>query len=140
MIREAKLKDIKEIVALINSDKNLVGDEKEPYLDEDIEEYLNKKDNKIFVYEEGNKIVALAHIQIWKTYIFFQSMIVNKKYRGRGIASQLISHIEDFAKKKKIPLIETFTELDNHPMQNLLNKYKYSKGQTFCYFSKRLKV
>ena len=140
-IRRATKKDISRILELFNSDPNLTGNDKIKFESKHLQEYINNKINEILVYEIKKEIVAGALVEVWKTaeYIYINDIIVDKKFRRKGIATQLISHVEKLAKKQGINLLFGFTEVKNKKMQNMWKKRKFEKGKKFFFYSKQLK-
>jgi amino-acid N-acetyltransferase len=85
MIRKARIKDIKQIQALINA-----------FAKQDImlarslnELYENIRD--FWVSENKGKVTGCAALHIsWDDLAEIKSLAVNKRYQGRGIGSELI--------------------------------------------------
>lgn len=138
-IRLAKKGDALKILELLNSAEEFKGSEDDlPYNSTDIEEYLSLNLIKIFVYEVNRKIVGLALTQFWKTHVYFNMLIVEQKFRNKGIANALIEYIEKESQKNQKELIWMFTEEDNIKIQKLLEKKNYKKGKKFLFYSKKL--
>jgi len=140
-IRKAILKDSDKILILLNSDKNLTGDEGVYYKPKYIKDYILGKPFITFVCEINNKIVGLviAHVSNIAKYAELNMIVVDKKYRKKGIASKLMSFLEDYLVKKKYELIFLYTEEDNEVMKMLAEKEDYKKGKKFYFYSKLLK-
>lgn len=137
-IRKAKKKEAIRILRLFNSDKNLIGDDNIKYEKRDILDYLGNKLCKIVVYDINKKIVGACLFQFWKTYIYIQTLIIHKKFRGKGIGSLLVSYVENIAKKGKRGTIELFVEANNKNMRRFTEKRDYKKGKNIIYCSKQI--
>ena len=93
MIRKAKIKDIKQIQALINT-----------FAKQDImlarslnELYENIRD--FWVSEDKGKIIGCAALHVsWDDLAEIKSVAVHKKYQGKGIGRELISACLDEAR------------------------------------------
>lgn len=102
MIREMNANDFNGLSELYT---HLHGNKSIEYNDKNInifEEILTDKNHHIIVAEEDGKIVSscvcviipnLTHHQ--QPYAFIENVVTDKKYRGRGLASQCL----DYAKK-----------------------------------------
>ena len=140
-IRKAILKDIPEILNLLNSDANLIGNDEIKYNKNHIKEYLSNSIHILFVYEIKGRIAGVVLIEFLKTagYIYLDDIIVDARYRDRGIGRRLLNYIEEFAKKQDCELIFMFVEENNNSMRNFIIKNKYEKGKKFIFFSKKLR-
>lgn len=139
-IRLATEKDIEDIVRLHNSDPNLSGDDKTDFCEfEDITDYLKNNITKIFVYEFNGKIIGFLIAQFNTKYIYLIVILVDREYRGKGIGKELMNYLEEKTNEQNIPLIETFTGINNKKMQDIFEKRGYKKGKTFLYYSREMK-
>ena len=79
-------------------------------------------------------------MQFWKRarYSYIDVLIVNNKYRRKGIGTKLLEHIEKLSKKYKFNLIWLFSDKRDVPLHLLANKLKYQKGKKFLFFSKKI--
>ena len=95
-IRKATKKDKDRILELFNSDPNLTCNNELKHKEYHITEYLTNPLNKIFVVEEYKKVIGVILGQFWKKakYVYLDDLIIDKKYRKRGIATKLIKHID----------------------------------------------
>jgi len=94
MIRKAKIQDIKEIQALINSFA-----EKKLMLPRSLNElYENLRD--FWVYVDGKKIVGCAALHIsWDDLAEIKSLAVSENWQGKGIGKELIAFCVKEAKE-----------------------------------------
>jgi len=141
IIRRSNSRDLKEILKLLNSSPELIGDKSQPYTEDMVKEYLTNKNFNIFIYEIDKKIIGFVIAQFWKKarYIYIFDIFIKKEYRRKGIATKLMNYIEDTAKKSKMNLIYCHVHKKNINMQALLNKNKYNSGEESIYYSKTLK-
>lgn len=105
--------------------------------------YTDIKNNNSYVLERENEIIATAMISFekdktynkiyegqWlsnKDYAVIHRIAVSEKYKGQGIAANIISKVEDLCKEKRVNSIKIDTHKDNLSMQRLLEKtgFKY---------------
>src|SRR3569833_1023755 len=66
-------------------------------------------DNFIVALEE-DEVIGVAGLEIYDDYGLLRSMAVNHSYRGKGIAGELLNHIEKLALKEKLKAIYLLTE------------------------------
>lgn len=59
-------------------------------------------------------------------YVVFHRVAIAEEWLGRGLAKELLIHIEDFARAKGIHSIKADTNFDNGPMLHLFEKSGYS--------------
>lgn len=136
IIRKAKLNDAKNILRLYNQSKNLYGEDSVGYDMEDIKDYIKK--DSVFLALLENKAVGAMFLEFYTNYIYLNTIIVDEKYRKKGIGKALVDFLEDLAKKKKVELIEMFVEENNSIMKGFLSKRNYNSGKKFIYYLKEI--
>lgn len=143
IIRKATKKDIERIVELMNSSRNLAGNEgvNEGWYKSDILDFLSHKLYHVFVCEIDKKIVGVSVIELHKIarHVYYYVMIVDENYRGKGIGSRMMDYADNLAKKNKVLLIWGLVEENNSVMKNIFAKRGYKEGKKFSYFSKELR-
>jgi len=139
-IRIAMRKDIPAITELFNNGQDaLMGETEGEYTDEDIEDYLNNKVNKIFVCELEEEIIGAFLVQFWKNYFFLHTIVIREDSTDMGIEEIFLDYIERLAKERKKYSIELFTEIRSKKMQSSLKQRDYEKGNKFMFYSKKIK-
>ena len=125
---------------------------KEPYSDEDLHyEFEGNPVNKIIVAENEGKVVGFIDFLITFNSSTIMQVAVTKEFRGNGIATQLLSEMENSFPKEIDDLVETITlevRESNDAAKNLYlkNGYKivviktnyYKDGENAIYMLKRL--
>ena len=105
MIREATFKDIQRINELgltLQSNFTTIYD---------IKTMLSDGISKVYVYELKNEIVAFLSVTILYETCDILSIVVEKKYQQKGIASNLLAYlITDLGEKNKIITLEVATK------------------------------
>jgi len=126
IIREGNNRDIKNIVKL-NVELNTMEKNWYPYpilnfkkTGKELRKNFSRKDSKIFVAIDHNKIVGyvigwikvrkLSHI---KKCGYCSDLFVLKEYRRRGLGTKLIRKFEEWCKKKGIRYLELDTHVNN---------------------------
>ena len=139
MIRKARKTDIPELVKLVKKEKT-VEDYPGEYSTDVFKQMLKDKDTMLFVIEEDKKPIAFQEFKIDKSQkrIYLETIIVSKKYRGRGLASTLIKKVENFAKSKKFKRISFVTRKWNKPMNFLARKQGFKQKDELIYWEKML--
>lgn len=66
-------------------------------------------------------------------------LVVKKDHKRKGVASELVSFLENRMIKEGYNLSFLYTEEDNEPMKELSEKENYRKGRKFIFYSKELK-
>ena len=144
--RLATLKDFDEVQAIENECF------KEPYSTEDLNyEFEGNPVNKIIVAEKDGKVVGFIDFLITFNSSTIMQVAVAKEFRGKGIATQLLSEMENSFPKEIDDLVETITlevRESNKAAKNLYlkNGYKvvviktnyYKDGENAIYMIKRL--
>ena len=111
------------------------------YDEECVEEYIKGKSFETFVCEMNGKIAGLviAHVRRIGGYAELYNVVVDKKYRKKGMGMRMMKFMEEHLRKMGIQDIFLFTLHNNDAMQKLSDKLKYRKGKKFLYYSKSLK-
>lgn len=124
----------------------------EPYSTEDLHyEFEKNPVNKIIVAEDNGKVVGFIDFLITFNSSTIMQVAVTKSYRRYGIATQLLSEMEQSFPKNIDDLVETITlevRESNEAAKNLYlkNGYKivviknhyYKDGENAIYMLKRL--
>ena len=144
--RLATTKDFEEVQAIENECF------KEPYSTADLRyEFEENPVNKIIVATDEDKVIGFIDFLITFNSSTIMQVAVTKNYRGKGIATQLLSEMENSFPKEIDDLVETITlevRESNEAAKNLYlkNGYKivviktnyYKDGENAIYMIKRL--
>ncbi|MCX7785870.1 MAG: GNAT family N-acetyltransferase [candidate division WOR-3 bacterium] len=122
-IREATEKDVKQICKIARQVLNIVTQHRPEFLGRLVELqkidrfYLNalkEKNSAVLVAEKQNKIIGYAYITIERKpddliaipYLSINELVVDEKYRGQGIGTSLMKRIFQWAKRKKLKVLQ----------------------------------
>ena len=144
--RFAIMKDFNDVLALENECF------KEPYSEDDLRyEFKNNPVNKIIVAVDDKRIVGFIDYLITFNSSTIMQVAVTKEYRGKGIATQLLSKMEKSYPKNIEDIVETVTlevRESNVAAKNLYlkngytiivkKKNYYKDGENALYMIKRL--
>lgn len=93
-----------------------------------------------YVLVDGDRLVGYCALFIddepayddiqgnWLTdgsFVVFHRVAVSKDYVGKGVAQQLLLHIESFARNRKTPSLRADTNFDNAAMLRIFEKLNY---------------
>jgi len=140
VIRRANKEDIKMILDLFNSNSYITGGI--PKFEENyIDEYLTHELFNVFVFEHEGKVIGAITAEFLKKAKqgYVSEVIVSKEHRRKGIAKQLLNHVEEEAIKEGINLISLHVDVNNEEMQKFMEKRKYSGPRRYIEFSKCVK-
>lgn len=137
----AKKSDVKLILNLLNSDKNLYATEEDKARIEDVRQYLNGGTHEVYLYKIDGKIAGLIIFQLFKIakWIYLNYIVVHRDYQRKGIAKYLTSFLEKKAKKENYYLIELVSKKYNKNMKKFMKKLNYSEGDRLRFYYKRIK-
>lgn len=142
-VRKATKKDLLSLTRLFNESNFLRPmnqiKEEEYNLDE-VKDYLKKKNLDYFIVcEEKRRIIGALLAEFWSAYVHLHILIVDKKFRHKGVGNTLLTTFDKEVKKRKIKLIEVLVDKENSLMQKIMKKKGYKKGKKFRYFVKIIK-
>jgi N-acetylglutamate synthase-like GNAT family acetyltransferase len=92
----------------------------------------DKKIGYIFVAEKDDKIVGMINLlfsistALGRKVGIIEDVIVFPSHRHKGVGTKLLSHVLDFAKKKKLKRLTLFTDVDN------FRAHDFYESQGFC--------
>lgn len=149
IIRKAKTKDAKEIINYLNqvggeSDNLLFGFNEFSMSIEDEKAYIKKINSSfrdcMLIALIDNEIVGIASLQGYNRIRVEHrgnlAVSVKKKYWHQGIATKIIKRLIDFAKERKIVVIELEVKSDNFNAINLYKKLGFEKIGVYKKFLK----
>ena len=97
-----------DIVSAVNSLLAQLNPASEPLIDEHVKEIIETSSNYFLVARESvsHKIVGMLtlvvyRIPVWKK-AWIEDLVVDKEYRGKGIATKLINHAIENAKTNRV--------------------------------------
>lgn len=139
MIREARKDEwgkLKELyLTLLKNDPEAFVDEyvvvKERVEDE-WEHFFSIKDGTTFVSEEDSRLVGMGQVNFYQTLPglpVLHKLGVLPKYRGRGIAKQLIKARENWAQEKGAERIRTYVIASRNSTLELFKRVGYEKKE-----------
>lgn len=148
IIEKAARSDAKELLEFLKqvggeTDNLTFGAEGVPFTVREEEEFLagqeNSKDNVMFVAKDNGKIVGNASLNRFPRRMSHRGdfgICVLKDYWNKGIGSQLLGAIIDFAKENSFEIIELHVRFDNINAIRLYEKFGFKKIGTHPKFHK----
>ncbi|MBE0684489.1 MAG: GNAT family N-acetyltransferase [Anaerolineaceae bacterium] len=83
------------------------------------------ENHRVFVYKIKNKMVGYSVLKIDNQVCWLDWMYVDPNNQGKGIASKLFDHAEEFAMKLGSDQLYIWVHPDNHRMLKFLKKKGY---------------
>ena len=131
-IRNCTINDIPHIIELMKELK-VVASSTNDFIEEDIASMLNEMDTKPNFYmnlvvETDGLVVGFISAIFYKTLYhkggtaLINELIINYKYRDKGIGRMLVENIKSEAIKRGMDELEVGTELDNKLAQSFYKK------------------
>jgi len=131
MIRNAKLKDLEQILDLLYQlsppkEEDLKTDKKE--LRTILNEIIFDKNYIVCVYQEGQKLLGTATLIIQlnlshggRPYAHIENVVVNKNFRGKNIGKQIVDYLIKKANERNCYKIVLSCEKKNIPFYKKCN-------------------
>ena len=125
----------KDYYTLLDVSEGLVDDKdewKNDYFDI-LKKSLSEEKNNIKVIKtyinETNEIIAVAIIKIYKDskYLEITDIVIDEKYRRKGIRNTIMKFIEEFVKENNISKIGLTSSINNTRAHEFFNKCGYEK-------------
>jgi len=131
---QLKDKDKKRIIELM--DVFLKPKGRESIKKEDVERAIKQDNNTSVVAYEKDKIIGI--ITLVEANLFtaklglIDEIVVDKAYRGRGVASEIMKEIIKIAREKKMDLLKVDTNIKN-PSNHLYQKFGFVRKDDNLY-------
>lgn len=149
IIREFKGKDLNNIVYLME-----ILDYKLPpeTVEKNINLFLENKKNKIYVYEFNREVIgyiaiAIHHLLVTKYFrCRIENLVVDTKFRRKGVASDLLNTIEKYALSQNVSIIDVTSSQKReaegaytfYEKFGYINQGKENSKEARQYFRKRI--
>jgi ribosomal protein S18 acetylase RimI-like enzyme len=131
-VSESQVYEINELLKQLNPDSRIIDINA-------IKEMIEVPENRLFVAREKvtNKIVGMLTLIIIKTLFskkgMFEDIVVDKDYRGKGIAAKLISSGIDQARKEELKRIDLTSSPARVAANDLYPRLGFVKRDTNVY-------
>lgn len=140
---EISIEQIKNFTKDLTSDVNVLLMQLDPnsksLRDEDVKEILDSSSNYFFAAREsvnhkivGMLILVVYRIPVWKKG-WIEDVVVDKEYRGKGIATRLISYAIESAKVNGISSLNLTSRPERENANKLYRKLGFEKRDTNVY-------
>ena len=141
-IRKANKKDFEEFYQMrvdwYNEDKLKVPSRKE--IKKEFDKNISSKDN-LLLFAEDKEILGFLHGTItknlWVKRGRIEDVYIKKKFRGKGIGTEIINYFIDWLKLRKFDKVNLMVQADNKRAFKLYSKMGFKLIQH--YLSKKLK-
>ena len=143
-IRRAELKDVDELILLL---KQLFSLEADFEFDAEKQQkglvlLLDSKEAVILVAEADEKVIGMCTMQILISTVegarvgLIEDMVVDERYRGKGVGAILLKTMEIEAVSLGLSRIQLLADLENKPALEFYQKNNWQKTQLICYRKK----
>lgn len=128
-----------DIVSAVNSLLAQLNPASEPLNDEHVKEIIETSSNYFLAARESvsHKIVGMLtlvvyRIPVWKK-AWIEDLVVDKEYRGKGIATKLINHAIENAKTNRVLSLNLTSRPEKGNANKLYIKLGFKKRDTNVY-------
>jgi GNAT superfamily N-acetyltransferase len=83
------------------------------------------ENRRVFVYKINNKMVGYSVLKTEDQVVWLDWLYIDPDYHGKGIASKLFDHAEEFAMKLGNDQLYIWVHPDNHRILKFLKKKGY---------------
>lgn len=144
MIRKAEQKDLAVLTALALA---LWPDNEEEALRLELAELLKRADAAMFLACEGGKNIGFAQCQLRRDYVegtesspvgYLEGIFVTEEHRHRGVARELLSACESWAREQGCREFASDCELDNTQSLRFHLRMGFAEANRIICFTKRL--
>lgn len=137
-IRKGTIKDIPKLVRLYSGVREIMDSPGDKKGSSYFRSFL-KKGRVIIVAEIDKNIAGALNAELDDAgYLFLNNIVINPKFRGKGVATKLMFELEKITKKNKFKKIVFLVYESNKKMRNLVNKLKYKHGHKLLIYTKKL--
>lgn len=110
--------------------------------DKDVREIIKGPSNHFFIAREpiNNEIVGMLSLIVYRIPVgkkgWIEDLVVDKKYRGKGIATKLISHAIEKAKAFGVTSLNFTSRPERKDANTLYQRLGFKKRETNAYWIK----
>jgi GNAT superfamily N-acetyltransferase len=92
-------------------------------------------EGNLLVLTENKTPVAICHSSFFDKHVWIEGIRVNKKFRKKGFAKNLVLESESLAKKKNCTVSKMLIATNNKKSLNLANNLSYKKESIWNFYS-----
>lgn len=137
-IMNFRIADKSDIDALfeLNELFNGIGCTTKEQLSESIQ---NNKQEAVFVASAGDIAVGFCCVQLFKSMCYYLNyaeiteLFIKEEYRKKGVATALMTHVEEYFKGQNICCCQLFTGAHNNIAQTFYEKIGYKRSNELMY-------
>lgn len=114
---------------------------------DELSEVISKENTRFFLKIESEEPVGFAQCQLRYDYVegtettpvgYLEGIFVERGYRGRGYAKELLAHCEEWAKSKGCREFASDCEIDNADSFHFHKAMNFTEANRIICFTKRL--
>lgn len=101
----------------------------EEYL-KSLKELLTKKNSYQLIAKSGDEFAGYigSSEKVFRVnYLWLTELFVNPNFQGKGLGSELVKNVIDFARAQNLEGVVTQTEFENIPAQRLYEKFGFKQ-------------
>jgi len=128
-----------ELAERIRELAQMIGENHKELTDDDLKEIISSKMTTLFIAvdSKSSKIVGMATLIVFRIpYVrkaYFDDLVIDETYRGKGIASALIKEVIDTATRKKAAYLDFTSRPRREESNNLYEKFGFKKRDSNVY-------
>jgi ribosomal protein S18 acetylase RimI-like enzyme len=131
--READLVHVVKMSAGVREIENYNGQRMDRH---DFLQFVRSRTALMFVAENDGKVVGYITVYKAGNYFYLPYAVVDRRWRGRGVGSELLKYVERLAEKSGAAYILMSVYKDNSKVHSILNKHGYKASRELIQYSK----
>lgn len=139
-VRDARKEDVRQILKLLKSSKELRASADASFDDYYVAAHLSNPVHDMVVCVEKDKVVGAILADIWEEEdsACITSIVVDSKCRRSGIGSKMYESFKKKCKKRGLKKINMFVRINNAAMQGWSEGKGFKRGQALYYYEKKI--
>ncbi|MFZ1082301.1 MAG: GNAT family N-acetyltransferase [Candidatus Kryptoniota bacterium] len=139
VIRPAKKSDLSEIVKMSNGVKEIENYPGQKMKADDFIHFVGGDGALMLVAAAKNKVVGYVTVYQSENYFYLPYAVTKKEWRGKGIGSALLEHVESLAKEAGVEYILMSVYVYNSSVHKFLKARGYAPSKKLVQYSKIIK-
>ncbi len=139
VIRPAKKSDLPAIVRMSNGVKEIENYPDQKMKTDDFVHFIGGDGALMLVAVAKNKVIGYVTVYQSENYFYLPYAVTRKEWRGKGVGSALLEHIETLAKEAGVEYILMTVYVYNSSVHKFLKVRGYAASKKLVQYSKIVK-